>query len=215
MFQKVFKRTRDSSPINANIYSPQCNSTERVNRVIKAMIRQYVNSDHCHWELQFAINTAVQDSTGFSAAQLNFGRDPRIAKALHEVLGASIGTQQEDAASFCIRMKETMEMARRNMSKASVDQAKYYNLRRSEWTPAVGDLVYKRDHPQSNAMQGYAAKLAPIFSGPFRVHNYVSPTIVELISMDPRDKKCRKIHLKDLKRINPSFITKLNLLEVA
>lgn len=190
------------------IYSPQCNSTERVNRVVKTMIRQYIQNDHRRWdqnlpELQFAVNTAVQDSTGFSAAQLNFGRDPRIANAIHEILGASIGTNQEDYSSFCLRMKETMEMVRANMAKASMVQSKYYNLRRRDWTPSVGDLVYKRNYPQSNAQNAYAAKLAPVFSGPFRVWNYISPTIVELKSIDPKDKKVRKIHLKDLKRINP------------
>lgn len=35
----------------------------------------------------------------------------------------------------------------------------------------------------------YAAKLAPVFTGPFRVQNYVSPTIAELKSTDPRDNK--------------------------
>lgn len=194
------------------IYSPQCNSTERVNRVIKTMIRQYIKDDHRRWdadlpELQFAVNTATQDSTGFSAAQLNFGRDPRIANALHEVLGLSLGAQKEDAQSFCTRMKETIEMVRANIAKASVTQSKYYNLRRRDWTPAVGDIVYKRNHPQSNAVKGYTAKLERIFSGPFRVHNYVSPTIVELKSTDPTYKKVHKIHLKDLKKVNSDVQT--------
>lgn len=117
------------------------------------MIRQYLKDDHRHWdrnlpELQFAVNTAIQDSTGFSAAQLNFGRDPRIANALHEVLGASIGTNNEDPYEFMLRMKEAIEMVKRNMAQASVMQLKYYNVRRRDCTPSVGDLVYKRNYPQ-------------------------------------------------------------------
>lgn len=188
------------------IYSPQCNSTERVNRVIKTMIKQYVKDDHRVWdenlpELQFAINTAVQDSTGFSAAQLNFGRDPRIANAVYEILGASINTNCESPGDFCIRMKETIESVKQNMAKASVIQAKYYNLRRDRWQPQVGELVYKRNFPQSNAANAFAAKLSPLFSGPLRVFNYISPTVIELKSDDRKNKKVYRVHLKDIKRI--------------
>lgn len=123
--------------------------------------------------MQFAINTAVQDSTGFSAAQLNFGRDPKIAKGVYELIGNhNIRENTESPNEFCLRMKD------------SVFQAKYYNLRRRDWQPQVGELVYKRDFPQSNANNAFAAKLAPTFSGPYRVFNYISPTVVELKSED-------------------------------
>lgn len=116
------------------------------------MIKQYVKEDHRVWdenlpELQFAINTAAQDSTGFSPAQLNFGRNPRIAKAVYEILGASINTNSETPEEFCIRMKETIEMVKTNMARASVLQAKHYNLRRRDWQPKVGELVYKETFP--------------------------------------------------------------------
>lgn len=207
---KSFKRFLRDNCVRHQLtpaYSPQCNSTERANRVIKTMIKQYVKDDHRTWdehlpELQFAINTAVQDSTGFSAAQLNFGRDPRIANAIHEVLGASLGTSVEDPGEFCLKMKETIDMVKMNMAKASVIQAKYYNLRRRHWQPEVGEVVYKRNFPQSSAINAFAAKLAPTFVGPFRVHNYLSPTVVELKSDDRLDRKMYKVHLKDLKQVN-------------
>lgn len=196
------------------IYSPQCNSTERVNRVIKTMIKQYVKEDHRKWdanlpELQFALNTSTQESTGFSAAQLNFGRDPRVANAIYELLGGKTNASTETPGEFCIRMKETIEMVRINMAKASVQQARYYNLRRRNWQPQVGELVYKRDFPQSSAINAFAAKLAPTFSGPYRVFNYISPTIVELKSEDRTNKKVYKIHLKDIKQINPDVQNEL------
>lgn len=53
-------------------YSPQCNSTDRINRVIKTCIKQFLGNDQRHWDesiqLQFAINNACQESTGYSAA---------------------------------------------------------------------------------------------------------------------------------------------------
>lgn len=63
-------------------YHPQANPTERVNRVIKTMLRAYVDKNQVEWdknlhEFWFAINTAVNSSTKVSPAFLNFGREPR------------------------------------------------------------------------------------------------------------------------------------------
>ena len=59
-------------------YTPQENPTERVNRVLKTMIAQYVQGNQRSWdehipELSFAINTSQHMSTGYSPALLNFG----------------------------------------------------------------------------------------------------------------------------------------------
>ncbi|KAL1268884.1 hypothetical protein QQF64_034247 [Cirrhinus molitorella] len=55
---------------------PQTNLTERVNRTLKTMIASYVR-DH-HWdgwvaEFCFAINTAWQEKTGFTPAEVMLG----------------------------------------------------------------------------------------------------------------------------------------------
>jgi len=47
------------------------------------------------------------------------------------------------------------------MEKASQDQARHYNLRRRQWTPAVGDVVWAKEHHLSKATGGFAAKLTP------------------------------------------------------
>uniref|UniRef100_H2ZTY8 Gypsy retrotransposon integrase-like protein 1 n=1 Tax=Latimeria chalumnae TaxID=7897 RepID=H2ZTY8_LATCH len=60
-------------------YHPQCNLTERVKKTLKVMIASYVHGLHHKWDeqlmnLQFAINSAVQETTGYLPAELNFGR---------------------------------------------------------------------------------------------------------------------------------------------
>lgn len=166
------------------------------------------NCDQRKWdenlpEIQFAINTAIQESTGFSAAQLNFGRHPKTAKSLYDDL---IQRSMEDAMNPTERMnkiQELCELARRHMQEASMRQAKYYNMRRREWSPAVGDSVYKKNHYLSNAANAFNAKLAPAFSGPFVIINYISPTVVELKeASNPR--KVHRAHLKDLKEVRQS-----------
>ncbi|XP_044755050.1 uncharacterized protein LOC123314004 [Coccinella septempunctata] len=64
----------------APVYSPQCNPVERVNRTLKTMIAQFCEKDQRTWdehlkELTFAINSARQESTGYTPAFLNFGRE--------------------------------------------------------------------------------------------------------------------------------------------
>ena len=60
-------------------YHPQTNLTERVNRTLKTMIASYVGDHHQNWdqwlpELRFAINTAQQETTGKTPAELTLGR---------------------------------------------------------------------------------------------------------------------------------------------
>jgi len=58
------------------------------------------------------------------------------------------------------RIMETRKLAHRNMGKAAQDQARAYNLRKRDWKPKIGDLVWERKHPLSKAAIGFAAKLA-------------------------------------------------------
>jgi len=65
----------------------QANPVERANRNLKQLIVSYIQDNHQKWdeylnEIQFALNTAVQNSTGFSPAYLNFGREPILPKSL-------------------------------------------------------------------------------------------------------------------------------------
>uniref|UniRef100_A0A6V7JG33 Integrase catalytic domain-containing protein n=1 Tax=Bracon brevicornis TaxID=1563983 RepID=A0A6V7JG33_9HYME len=62
-------------------YHPQANPVERVNRVLKAMIRAILEEDHREWdrhlyEFRFAYNTAHHSSINMSPAFSNFGREP-------------------------------------------------------------------------------------------------------------------------------------------
>lgn len=100
------------------------------------------------------------------------------------------------------KIKDLRALAKRHLEIASQQQAKYYNLRRRSWNPKVGETVYKRNHYLSNAANAFAAKLAPSFSGPFVVMNYLSPTVVELRGGNQR--KPVRAHLKDLKEMRVS-----------
>jgi transposase InsO family protein len=67
----------------SSAYHPQSDgSTERANRTITQMLRQCVHPNQKDWvaklpAIEFAINSARSESTGFAPFFLNFGRMPR------------------------------------------------------------------------------------------------------------------------------------------
>jgi len=42
---------------------------------------------------------------------------------------------------------------------------------------AVGDVVWAKEHHLSQAAEGFAAKLAPRYDGPYQVMGFASPVI--------------------------------------
>ncbi|XP_032689765.1 uncharacterized protein LOC116853019 [Odontomachus brunneus] len=126
------------------VHAPHCNPVERTNRVVKTMVAQYVGRDHRKWDvhlpaLQFAYNTAVQESTGYSPAYLNYGRE--IDTTPDKTDG------REEPASRQKRLREANELLRINLARAFQRQEKYYNLRRRNWKPKTDEKDLK---PQNN-----------------------------------------------------------------
>ncbi|XP_032674585.1 uncharacterized protein LOC116845691 [Odontomachus brunneus] len=126
------------------VWTPQCNPVERANRTVKTMISQYVGANHRQWdanlhEIKFAFNTAKQDTTGFSPAYLNTGRElsgPHFRE--RERL------ESQEPGEITKRLKVAYELVRINLTRAFQKQGKYYNLRKRQWKPKIGDVVWKK-----------------------------------------------------------------------
>ncbi|GFV96295.1 retrovirus-related Pol polyprotein from transposon 297 [Trichonephila clavipes] len=72
--------TQDLIPV----YHPQANPSERKNRDLKPRLAFLVGEEHSAWEdklplIRFAMNTSVCDTTGHTAAYLQFGRQLRTS----------------------------------------------------------------------------------------------------------------------------------------
>ncbi|TDG38628.1 hypothetical protein AWZ03_014950, partial [Drosophila navojoa] len=157
-------------------YSPQENPTERTNRTVKTMIAQYIEGHQSSWdellpEITLAVNSRVADSTGFTPAYL-------------------IETQPEAKE---VKMREVFNIVRSNFQRASKDQGRHYNLRRRDWRPTMGSAVLLRQHQLSNAVEGFAAKLAPEFDGPYKVVKFLSPNVVRLTKGGERKRRVANI----------------------
>ncbi|KAL6433556.1 hypothetical protein ACFW04_006562 [Cataglyphis niger] len=141
---------------------------------------RYVDHDHREWDealpaLQFAYNTAVHDATGYTPAFINHA------------------APMPDT----VQRQEAEEMVRVNLARSFQRQEHYYNLRRRQWRPQIGDTVWKREYPLSNKANAFNAKLAPKFIGPLEVRRMISPVITDLRSKS--GKWYRHIHIQDLK----------------
>ena len=57
----------------------------------------------------------------------------------------------------------------------------------------VGEQVLLKTFPQSKASVGFSAKPAPLFLGPFKIAEFLSPVIVSL--RDPSDGSLARAHV--------------------
>ncbi|KAL6417111.1 hypothetical protein ACFW04_014674 [Cataglyphis niger] len=180
----------------APAYAPHCNPVERTNRTIKTMISEFVEKDHRDWDehlpaLQFAYNTAVHDATGYTPAYLNHGRE---LTPPHHVPSTTTSIPPDTTRR---RLDEAYEIVRIQLARAFQRQEKYYNLRRRQWKPKIGEWVWKKDHSLSRKTDSFNAKLAPKYIGPLEVRRIISPVIVDLRSK--RGKWHKHVHIQDLK----------------
>ncbi|CAB0039436.1 unnamed protein product [Trichogramma brassicae] len=151
-------------------YTANANPVERINRTYKTMMISYIKEEHKTWdehiyELTFAFNTAVHDSTGVSPAFLNLGRNPEMGHSVRrkEAEAALIAEEDEARIAWAMRMENLSgirDKATENSQQAQERQAQYYNKKRRNVTFKVNDRVLRRNRVLSSGVKGIAAKLA-------------------------------------------------------
>ena len=186
-------------------FHPQNNPVERINRVLVTAISSYVGHDHRKWteelaKIEYAINTAVHEVTGFSPHFINFGRESIVLGSWYQ---SSSLTEQDirftDRKIYTDSLNEMDSIytkVGRNLNKAYERNRKYYNLRRRPHEYSVNEVVWKRDFPLSDAGRYFSSKLAPKFIK-CRVVRKVSALVYELCRLDS-NKNIGRWHVKDI-----------------
>lgn len=200
LFQKITTEWNIKHQFTAP-YSPQSNPVERSNRVLKTLIRQFIQDNHRHWdkhlnEFRLAMNTAVHESTGFTPALLNFGRELRLPGTLQPDVETGTESDTNKVEERMQWLRKLRENVTTNLKLAYTRQAKYYNLRRRPNEYQINDQVLCRTHPISDAARFYAAKLAPKFSGPYTI---TEKSGANLFWITNDRGQTQKAHAKDLK----------------
>ena len=186
------------------IYHAQANPTERSNATLKTMIRIFVDGDHRSWDLHlqefaFAINTMRQESTRYSPAFLNFGRNPKPPRTLFSQVNQGFPTRkltQEEWSNRLKRLTAIHDLVRHNLDLARAKQEKQYNKGKREVVYKVGDEVLRRNYALSDGNNYFAGGLAPKFRGPCVVQRILSPLVYELY--DHSCARTVKVHTKDM-----------------
>lgn len=190
-------------------YTPQVNTVERYNRTIITCISTSIDNDHRAWDvnlpkIQFAINSSVNEVTGYTPAFLVFGRELVTCGSHYidsdpgdEILFLPRDIYAENIGHLSVVFNEVQSKLWHAHSK---NMARY-NLRRKAAEFEVNDIVWKRTYFQSDKEHHFSKKLAPRFVK-CRVVGKRSPLVYELADMAGKD--LGTWHIKDLKLVNRS-----------
>lgn len=153
----------------SSAYHPETDgSTERANRTVTQMLRQCVNDKQTDWvaklpSIEFAINSARSQSTGYAPFFLNTGRMPRSM-----IWDSARQSEYPSIRNFALQRKLAIISAHDSILAARVKQTHDANKRRRPAPFAKGDLVYLSTKNISFPT-GLARKLIPKFIGPYEI----------------------------------------------
>uniref|UniRef100_A0A671LWW9 Integrase catalytic domain-containing protein n=1 Tax=Sinocyclocheilus anshuiensis TaxID=1608454 RepID=A0A671LWW9_9TELE len=190
LFNKVVEMVGSDHRLTT-AYHPQTNATERINRTLKTAIRAYVGDKQTSWDryipqICFALRTAPHESTGFSPARMLYGRE--LATPLDHLIQPPTDYLNDPMLSRSDVLRSTLSMthdhARVALEASHEKQKRHYDLRRRPVEYAPGDLVRLKTLPRSDAAANFAAKLAPLYGGPYRIMQRLSEVNYRLASVD-------------------------------
>uniref|UniRef100_A0A671L2F5 Integrase catalytic domain-containing protein n=1 Tax=Sinocyclocheilus anshuiensis TaxID=1608454 RepID=A0A671L2F5_9TELE len=112
----------------------------------------------------------------------------RINRTLKTAIRAYVGDKQTSwdryIPQICFALR-TAPHESTGFSPASHEkQKRHYDLRRRPVEYAPGDLVRLKTHPRSDAAANFAAKLAPLYGGPYQIMQRLSEVNYRLASVD-------------------------------
>ena len=163
---KLNELTRSELRMSSSFHPQTDGITERANRTITQMLRSCISPNQKDWAtklpaIEFAMNSARSETTGFTPFMLNYGRSPRsmIWESNSEFPGVRV---------FAQRMKDAILRAHDSIIAARVKQTVMANRKRKDVPFAKGDLVYLST-ANLTLPKGHARKLAPKFIGPYKI----------------------------------------------
>jgi transposase InsO family protein len=172
-------------------YHPQTDgATERANKTMVQMLRQCVSPDQKDWvmklpAIEFAMNSARSETTGFSPFFLNYGRVP-------DTMIWNNNSEYPGVRIFAQRMKDAIMTAHDAIIAARVYQTFQANKHRRPIEFVEGDLVYLST-TNLNLPKGRSRKLVPKYIGPYRVNKVKSPGASYELDL-PAELRSRGVH---------------------
>lgn len=175
-FWRALHQQLDTKIALSTAYHPQTDGqTENANRNIQTVLRHVVNKRHNDWDehllmVEIAINSSVQESTGFSPFYLNSGQHPTMITDLQ------FEQQQPNLAvnELLQRLQADVLAAQQSIREAQQRQTTAANKHRRDVTYVVGDKVLLSTVNFSQEA-GLSKKFKQPWIGPFVVEQVRPP----------------------------------------
>lgn len=184
------------------VYHAQANITERYNKTVKEMIVTSINKckdwdKHLH-EIAFALRTAVNDSTKFTPAYLNTGREFRTP--FDNLVNIDISSVKL-VKNLGSRLTLIQSIARDNILHSQEKYLSYYNHNTKLRSFNVNDYIWYKTHYLSDASKGFNSKLAPKREL-CQIVEQISKTVYD-IERVVDGQRINKVHVNDLMSFIP------------
>lgn len=156
----------------SSAYHPQTDGqTERMNRTIGQVLRCYCAERPSSWHnhlamVEFAMNSAVNSTTGFSPFKLMYGFEPRTPLTLHTLDSDAEASLPAD--KLLADMAADLSAAQRAMAQAQQYMKRYADRTRRPSPFQVGDQVMLSTKHLAKE-SGVPKKLQPRWVGPFTI----------------------------------------------
>lgn len=190
--------------VRTAIYSPQSNSSERVNRNILAAIRAYISPDQSDWDKKISQIACSLRSSFHEAIKVNpyyatFGTNMITHGSSYSILRKINCLKQDDIKLIPHedKMQLIRERVQQNLKLAFEKGRKVYDTRARSVTFKVGQEVFYRNFTQSNFAKNYNYKFADKFLKG-RIAQRVGNNMYKMENL--AGKSIGTFHGKDIKR---------------
>jgi hypothetical protein len=166
-------------------YHPQSDGqTERVNRVLQDMLRNYVCARMDDWDdylsiVEFAINNSDHASTGTSPFMLNSGRSPRAPFEVPTAASRPRNSKVQAAQEMRDHVGTILQEAKKFLSDAKSRMKNAADTKRTDASFQAGDFVML-DTRNLRFKGPTSRKLLPKWLGPYKVSRVVNPVAYQL-----------------------------------
>jgi transposase InsO family protein len=165
-------------------YWPQSDGfVERMNRTLEDLLSKMVQKNQRDWDMclqiaMLAYRSSVQESTGYSPAQMMYGMEVNLP--VHLSLGP-LPAEEDNIHQFVWKLREHMkavhDVARENLKIAAQTQKRQYDQRVRIHVYKPGDKVWLT---QTRRFKGISPKLQSKWIGPYTVVKKISDVVYKV-----------------------------------
>ncbi|KAJ3651522.1 hypothetical protein Zmor_017557 [Zophobas morio] len=151
-----------------------------------------IEEDQRYWDVELskvacALRTAKNEATRKTSYFINFGfemiddgRQYALQRNRMFLTDSEDSEGDADGNRHFNRLARIRYDVRRRLQNARNRAKRYYDRKRRDVIYELGDVVWKREYPTTDASKHFAAKLAKRYMGPFRISNRIGANVYEL-----------------------------------